>query len=367
MHTTPIAIVGGGLSGLLLAFLLQNEGLSYRILEARNRLGGRILTLRSNSEPPVEMGATWLGKKHNYLLNLLDDLDIDICEQYMGNKGYYEPISVSPPQLVDLPPNEEPSYRIEGGTDTLVQAIANRLDPNYVLSGQAVRTIQKADTGFSIETQTDQFTADFIISTLPPKLLVDSINFSPSLPVEFIKIASHTHTWMAESIKVALTFEDPFWRNPNSSGTIFSNVGPVSEMYDHSNSTHFALKGFMNNAYHAASRNQRKQLVLNQLHRFYGDKVDAYLSYRELAWQNEPFTYHKYREPVIPHQHNGHAIFNEPLFDGRFLISGSETATAFPGYMDGAVESAWCAFRQLRLQLKNFGGPEGGMFLDPMN
>lgn len=348
MQTPDIVIIGGGFSGLLISYLLQKEGVTSQIFEARNRLGGRIYTLRSDDDPPIELGATWLGKKHHHMLELLDDLDIDIYEQYMGDKGYYEPMSVSPPQLVDLPPNEEPSYRIEGGTDNVIQTLAGRLDERQIHLGQEVKSIRKKDTRLEVQTENDLFKADYVISTLPPKLLVENIYFSPFLPDELTGIASQTHTWMAESIKVALTFEEPFWRNLGSSGTIFSNVGPVSEMYDHSSNNHYALKGFMNDAYHTVSRERRKQLVIEQLRRFYDGKVDNYLSYRELVWKKESFTYINYERPVIPHQNNGHSIFQNPFLDERLLISGSETATEFPGYMDGAVESAQRAVRQLK-------------------
>ncbi|MGM0545327.1 MAG: flavin monoamine oxidase family protein [Bacteroidota bacterium] len=348
MQSPDIVIIGGGLSGLLTAFLLKEEGIASSIFEARSRLGGRIYTLRSDNEPPIEMGATWLGNKHQYLLELLNQLDIDIYEQHMGNRGYYEPMSVSPPQLVELPPNEEPSYRIKGGTDQVIEILADRLDQGQIHLGEEVKSIRKKDATLEVQSESNLVKADFVISTLPPKLLIDTIDFDPVLPDALTDVASHTHTWMAESIKVAVTFEDPFWRASDSSGTIFSNVGPVSEMYDHSGEGNYALKGFMNNAYHRVSREQRKQLVIEQLRRFYGSAVDGFLSYRELVWQDEPFSFSEYDQPVIPHQHNGHAIFQEPFFGGRLIIAGSETATAFPGYMDGAVESARRVVEQLQ-------------------
>lgn len=348
MQTPEIIIIGGGFSGLLAAHLLKRQGLKYSILEARNRLGGRICTLRKNDEPPIEMGATWLGKKHHHLVELLEDLDIEIRQQHMGDKAYYEPMSISPPQLVDLPPNEEPSYRIEGGTDNIINTLVEKLDPSQIHLDEAVQSIRKIDEKLEIQTESESFKADFAISTLPPKLLVESVNFSPALPDDLVHIASQTHTWMAESIKVALVFDEPFWREPNSSGTIFSNVGPVNEMYDHSSDGHYALKGFMDNAYHSVSRDQRKQLVIGQLRRFYGDKIDEFTAYRELVWQNESYSYRNYETSVVPHQHNGHEMFRKKYLDDRLLISGSETATEFPGYMDGAVESAQRTVEQLK-------------------
>ena len=43
-HNLPIAIIGGGLSGLYTAYLLQQQGIEATVYEARDRLGGRITT-----------------------------------------------------------------------------------------------------------------------------------------------------------------------------------------------------------------------------------------------------------------------------------------------------------------------------------
>jgi len=348
-----IIIIGGGFSGLLVAYLLEKKGLKPRILEARNRLGGRIYTVRLSNEPAIEMGATWLGKKHHHLLQLVNDLDINIYEQYMGKKGYYEPMSVSPPQLVSLPPNDAPSYRIRGGTDQLILSLINKFDHTQIDFNQVVKAIRKTKTLLEVETENKLFKADFVISTLPPKLLIENVKFTPALPNKLTNIAAQTHTWMAESIKVVLTFKDPFWRKPDSSGTIFSNIGPVTEMYDHSGKYHYALKGFMNSAYQSITREQRKQLVIEQLHRFFGSKINNYLSYHELVWPAEPFTYCDYDQPVTPHQYNGHSIFRTTYLDDQLIITGSETAKEFPGYMDGAVESAHRTISQLNQLIRH--------------
>jgi len=341
MQSSEVIIIGAGLTGLSTAYMLEKEGISSTIIEARNRLGGRIYTSREGGKAPIEMGATWLGKKHQHLINLLNELDIGIMEQYMGNQAYYEPISTSPPQLVSLPRNEDPTYRIEDGTDQLITTLAERLNSNIIV-GQPVTSLNKKEDVIEIKASDKEYQADVVISTLPPKLLVENISLAPSLPHSLAETARKTHTWMAESIKVGLIYENPFWRAPNSSGTITSNVGPVNEMYDHSDidNSFFALKGFMNDAYHAVTPKEREQLVIKQLKKFYGKKANSYSAYHEKIWRHEPFTYSPYDDFIIPHQHNGDPVFDQSYWDEHLFIGGSETASAFPGYMDGAIESA---------------------------
>ena len=42
-----------------------------------------------------------------------------------------------------------------------------------------------------------------------------------------------------------------------------------------------------------------------------------------------------------PHQNNGHPSLHDSYMNGKLLFSGTETATEFGGYMEGAVISAY--------------------------
>jgi monoamine oxidase len=225
MKKTNIIVIGAGLAGLTLARLLEKENIECTILEARDRPGGRIFTSRTEGEAPVEMGATWLGSQHRYLMKLMAELNLEKIEQQMGRYVHFEPISTSPPQLVELPENREPTYRIAGGSDQLISALSGSLRNSTIQLNQKVKTVQfKGDT-VTLITETDRYECDIVVSTLPPKLLVDLIAFEPSLPQNLQSIAASTQTWMAESIKVALTYEYPFWRDGKNSGTVMSNTG----------------------------------------------------------------------------------------------------------------------------------------------
>lgn len=340
--SADIIILGGGLTGLTLAYLLRERGLQIHMLEAKDRVGGRIYTKYPEELAPQEMGATWLGKKHTALVALLAELEIGIFEQRMEDRAIYEAISTSPPQLVNLPPNPEPSYRIAGGTSTLINALAQRLVGTTVFTEQIVQILSKSAAGWQVQTNQQLFTAPLLVSTLPPHLLTQSIQFEPSLPDSLLTVAAQTHTWMGESIKVSLTYKTPFWRAPHLSGTLFSNTGPITEMYDHSNveDTTYALKGFLNGAYHAATKAERLAVIMRQLRKYYGEQIDDFLTYEEAVWRKDPFVFSPYAAQVLPHQNNGHEVYRKTYFEGSLFVAGSETAAQFPGYMEGAVRSA---------------------------
>lgn len=348
-ENTDILIIGGGLTGLTIAYLLRTHNLTIKIIEARERLGGRIHTVYNEKTAPVEMGATWLGKKHTILVQLLKELNIGMYKQLMGNKAIYEADGKGATQFIPIPPNPDPSYRIEGGSSNLINILVSYLEKEQIHTSQTVKSIEKEEGIFSVKTENQQYHAKVIVSTLPPYLLTNSIKIDPVLPKELLGIANQTHTWMGESIKVGLTYATPFWREKRGTGTVFSNAGPINEMYDHSSQadTQYGLKGFMNGAYYTASKEQRLRAILRQLQQYFGEKIHDYLSYEETIWRKESATSMPYEGYILPHQNNGHSIYTKSYFDGRFFVAGSETARQYPGYMDGAVRSAYFVSQEI--------------------
>lgn len=345
---SDILIIGGGLTGLTLAYFLREKNIRVHIVEARARLGGRIHT-KYSEHAACEMGATWLGAKHTALIRLLKELDIGVFEQVLGELAIYEPISTSPHQLVTLPPNSDPSFRIKGGSSALINALADTLSSDQIYTDQAITSIRKEAEILTVKSATHQFETGLVVSTLPPYLFAQNIDIQPVLPDSLRSVATQTHTWMGESIKVGLTYKTPFWKEGNTSGTIVSNVGPIPEMYDHSNQekTAFALKGFLNGSYFSLTKNERIELVLKQLEKYYGKQVRDFLTYEETVWRNEAFTFSDYHSHILPHQNNGHPIYQKAYLDGKLWIAGAETGSHSPGYMEGAVRSAEFVFGEI--------------------
>ncbi|MEQ8706436.1 MAG: NAD(P)/FAD-dependent oxidoreductase [Phaeodactylibacter sp.] len=349
MRTADVLIIGGGLTGLTLNYLLRKAGYAALILEARGRLGGRIWTKTTTEGVNIDMGATWLGQKHTHLVQLLQELNLPVFQQRLGAKALFEQHQQDKAQIVPLPPNNDPSYRIQGGTSALIQALARHLPDEAVLLDTPVEKIHAKADGVYTFSGALTIKSKVVVSTLPPNLLTHRIKLQPALPDSLIRLMQQTHTWMGESIKAGVAYKSLFWRKDGQEGTAFSHTGPFTELYDHTDAEegHFALKGFLRNDMANLGAPARKRLVEGQLVKFFGQHALNYTSYEEAVWPAEPFTHAPYEHPVLPHQNNGHEMYRKPYWDGRFFLAGSETAETFPGYMEGALRSAEWVHQEL--------------------
>lgn len=194
MNKTDILILGSGLTGLTLAYLLRNTNRKVVIAEARDRIGGRILTAGGQDQATIEMGATWFGPAHTKLKSLLDELGLRSFEQKLGSKAIYEATSMSPHQLVTLPQEQQTSYRIEGGSSALINALVSHLKHEQLILGERAEKISMEDDDLIVKCTNTHFKAQMVVSTLPPKLLTETIKFEPELPDRILDVAAGTHT-----------------------------------------------------------------------------------------------------------------------------------------------------------------------------
>jgi len=79
--TETVIIIGAGISGLAAAAELSKAGLHVIILEARNRVGGRICTERDPATgAPIEMGAEFIHGRPPEIWNALQSCDVPMTE-----------------------------------------------------------------------------------------------------------------------------------------------------------------------------------------------------------------------------------------------------------------------------------------------
>lgn len=347
---TDILIIGAGLTGLTLAYYLKQLNLTVTVVESRNRIGGRIYTKYNKNEAPIELGATWLIEEHVELIKLLKTLKLNVFEQHYGKTAIYEPNKENSPQLVNLPQNNHSSYRIKEGSQSIIQALANELENEQIITNCSIKSILQQEKFNIVRSEHTEFQCRLVISTLPPYLFEKTILTEPKLPSELNEVMHKTHTWMGESIKVGFTFKTPFWKGKHTSGTIYSNVSPLQEFYDHSNQdqTQYALVGFMKNSLYLSTKEERLKLALKQLHSYYGDQALDYLSHEELIWKEEPFTSIDYDDYTMPQQNNSHPLYQKSYLNNTLILAGTETSLFAPGKMEGAIRSAQQTFKQLK-------------------
>jgi monoamine oxidase len=85
-----VIIVGAGLSGMIAARKVLNAGLTPLVLEADERVGGRILTQEVLPGIPVELGAQWIGDTHERMFRLAAELGVETFPQYDEGETSYE-------------------------------------------------------------------------------------------------------------------------------------------------------------------------------------------------------------------------------------------------------------------------------------
>jgi len=92
-----VVIIGAGFAGLSAAYYLHKKGIEFVVLEARNRISGRVfsLTIDEQEKLVVELGAEWVGASHKRLQNLCNEfglaLDNNQFNSHLIYKGRYYP------------------------------------------------------------------------------------------------------------------------------------------------------------------------------------------------------------------------------------------------------------------------------------
>lgn len=347
-----VIIIGAGLSGLSAACYLHKEGIKSLVMEARDRTGGRILTVAAEGNAaPVEMGATWFTDRHLHLLELLKELELPYYVQFQKGVGVFETSQTDEAQLFQIPATGEPSYRIAGGTSTLTDALLGTIGSDQLVLNSPVIQVSELNDHIEVKSSRGEvFSCRNLIITIPPNLIVSqNIKFNPELPPDLTHIMENTHTWMGEALKFAVAYKEPFWRQKGYAGVVFSHVGIAREIHDHCNveGTRYALKGFLTAEAYALSREEREAAVIEQLTRLLGNEASAYLSYTEKVWQEEAFTYAGYIKDIMPHQNNGHPLYARPLMSGKLYLAGTETSPHFGGYLEGAAYCGVSAARKI--------------------
>ena len=84
-ETLDCIVVGAGISGLSCARALKRAGLKIRVVEARDRVGGRTLS-HAMKHDIIDLGGQWIGPTQNNVIALCKELGIETFKQFTKGK-----------------------------------------------------------------------------------------------------------------------------------------------------------------------------------------------------------------------------------------------------------------------------------------
>jgi monoamine oxidase len=443
MHDCDVIVVGAGLAGLTAARELGGAGMEVRVLEARDRVGGRTLnhSVGPGEDDVVELGGQWVGPTQHEILALARELGIDTYPTHTEGENLFEDdrgrlrrYSGTIPRLGPLvmadygraelrlkrlvkrvspeAPWESPdAVRLDGETfaswirgtaltrtareaiamatravfaaepsdlsllhvlfyaaaagrwDDLLDTEGGAQQDRIVGGSQLISLKMAEELGDAValsspvtEIRTEdegviagEVRARRAIVALPPAL-AGRISYDPPLPGMRDKLCQRMP--MGSVIKCMAIYDEPFWRAEGLSGQAASLPGPAQVIFDNTppGGRPGVLLGFLEadaaRTFGAVPEAERREAVLAVFRRLFGPRAGDPDDYLDRDWSAEPYSRGCYAGVFGPGAWTsvGPAL-REPV--GRLHWAGTETATRWMGYFDGAVSSGRRAAAEL--------------------
>jgi len=230
--------------------------------------------------------------------------------------------------------------RFEGGAQGLPLGLAGRLGEAVRLD-EAVTAVEQEPYGVRVTARTVQVRAGRVVVAIPPAL-TGKIAMSPS---------SGARRQLAQRMplgaiaKYQVLYDAPFWRDAGLSGEAVTDAGPVTLTFDNSPSdaSSGVLLGFVGGAdarrFARVSEGERRAAVIDGLRRLFGDQATRVVDYAERQWADEQWSGGGPTSNFGPGGWTGYGhLLRAP--EGRVHWAGTETATEWSGFMEGALQSA---------------------------
>ena len=423
-----VVVIGAGFSGLVAARLLAEAGVTrLAVLEARDRVGGRVYNQQVDYAHPVEMGAAWVGPGQWAVIDLAQELGLALRPQFnqgdtfaiVDGRPMRVPTTASPitnksfmrmlDTMARTVPVEAPwtapraaewdattyadqlatmslsdsdratvtlatmltygarpealsflyvlayiraaggfarlesveggaqESRIVGGTQTIALAMASQLGAVVRLSSP-VSAIRRWNDARLVEIDTPKGTikARRVVMALSPSQAA-GISFEPALPASKAGLIAAWPT-SGSAVKAFASYETPFWRKKGLSGNIYDFGGVFSWAADASpDDGAIGVLGTLALSDPRFTPEQRQKETLAAFAKCFGPQALRPTAYVEFDWSQDAFT----RGCVSPLEKGVLTRHGAALREstGRLSWAGTETATIWTGYMDGAVRA----------------------------
>ena len=435
-HEADVAVVGAGFAGIVAARELQRKGIDVVLLEARDRVGGRVLNEPIGDGKVVEVGGQWVGPGQDRLYALAREVGVETypthsegenliefrgaLKRYKGtipriNAAVLADVGQAQAKLdrlakrvdVEAPWRTPDAERLDsqtfwswmrrnvytsggrmlielsieavwaaepadvsllhvlfyiasagnfdllvdtgggaqqdrfvGGSQLVAMKAAEDLGDRLVLDAPVRRIVHRGSTVSVIADNATAWCKRVVVAVPPP--LAGRIAYDPPLPGHRDQLTQRMP--MGAVIKCMAIYDEPFWRRDGLSGQATSDVGPAKIVFDNSppDGSPGVLLGFLEGKrareYTRAGEAERRDAVVGTFTRLFGPKAAKPERYLDKSWIEEEWTRGCYGcyLPTGGWTSYGDAI-KAPI--GRIHWAGTETASIWMGYIDGAIRS----------------------------
>jgi len=398
-----LIVIGAGLSGLVAASEVQGAGHDVVVLEARDRVGGRVLTIRDGLRDGqyADVGAEMIYHGQERILALCAAHDLDLTTEFSlgtdtpglilhGRRltddasreiaqelrdavgrvppGHFETVAQwlrrarlshdaelllgaiaqgTPAAPLRLADSQELNVELSWGKGYRKIRGGNDLLPRAlargvdVRLGQTARLVQHGDGGVRVETDRDTFDGDRVLVTVPGPL-VSELGFDPVLPADKVRALLQLRYGNGTRLIVQYADRDAV-RAAIGLGCFTDRMpGYIMEQTMQQPGDHVVISGLA--AGDAEPALMTADQTLDQFDRVLGTVAGRPLT-RTFGhvknWTADPLTRAVVRAPLGDQRETVLPLVRQPIRDRVFFAGEHTDDRVGPGGMEGAIRSAY--------------------------
>jgi monoamine oxidase len=352
-----VIVIGAGLAGLVSAYELGKLNFDVSVLEAQNRPGGRVLTLRNFSEGlSADAGAARIPDDHDHTLRYVSEFGLPLIPFYPTedkflriNDGRREAVgwdefrdASGMVMFLDQPKKWR---KIRGGNDLLPHAIARKLGERIIYDSpvsQINSTGNRVEVKFTSRGKLTGLSADYLICAVPATMLskIDTVGaFSEQ------KIAATKAVRYDSASRVFLETKRRFWQDEKLNGFAFgSDYAEIWNLAFGQSGVHGILQSYIRGEHSIditkRSAADRVSVIIERLSTLFPQLKSNFVQGVSKCWSEDPWTLGAWAHP------SGNILASARAPEGRIFFAGEHLST-MPSWMQGAIESGLRVVKEL--------------------